>query len=52
MESWLEDHRLTTAGNLGESGVADLAVGELLELVSENESILGDVWLADEDTRG
>jgi aspartate/methionine/tyrosine aminotransferase len=52
MEDWLADNKDSCAYNLGESGVPDITVRELLARCGETPDSLGDIVLKDHDTRG
>jgi len=51
LEPWLMRHQ-NVRYNLGQSGVADQTVGEILALAGESPEALGDVSLRDNDTLG
>lgn len=52
MEDWLGQYKDTCRYNLGESGLPDITVGELLERCDETLDTLADIVLKDNDTRG
>lgn len=52
MEDWLASFKDTSAHNLGESGMPDIAVGELLSRCGLGLDSLSGIVLKDHDTRG
>jgi len=52
MEDWLAGYKDTCRYNLGESGMPDMRLGELLSRCGEAPDILSDIVLKDNDTRG
>lgn len=52
MEDWLAAYKDACRFNLGESGMPDITVGELLTRCGESVGVLDDVILRDHDTRG
>jgi aspartate/methionine/tyrosine aminotransferase len=52
MEDWLSHYKDTSHFNLGESGMPDITVGELLRLCGENPETMTGLVLKDNDTRG
>ena len=52
MEDRLEKFRLQTACNMGESGVRNFSLGELLENLELDSSILKDISLSDSPNQG
>ncbi len=52
MEDWLAAYKDDCSCNLGESGMPDLAVGELLARCGLGMDALADIVLKDHDTRG
>ena len=52
MEDWLASYKDTCRFNLGESGMPDMSVGELLEKCGKSPDSLAGIILKDHDTRG
>ncbi|MCE5250006.1 aminotransferase class I/II-fold pyridoxal phosphate-dependent enzyme [bacterium] len=52
MEDWLASNKDSCPYNLGESGMPDIRVGELLERCGESPDSLASLILKDHDTRG
>ncbi|MBN1294398.1 MAG: aminotransferase class I/II-fold pyridoxal phosphate-dependent enzyme [Candidatus Latescibacteria bacterium] len=52
MEDWLASYKDTCRYNLGESGMPDITVGELLARCGKSPESLSEIVLKDHDTRG
>jgi aspartate/methionine/tyrosine aminotransferase len=52
MEDWLASHKDTCVYNLGESGMPDCTVGEILERCGLSPDSIASLCLKDNDTRG
>jgi len=52
MEDWLASYKDSCPCNLGESGMPDISVGELLKRCGSSPDILNGIVLRDHDTRG
>jgi aspartate/methionine/tyrosine aminotransferase len=52
MESWLAEFKDACLYDLGESGMPDISLGDLLARCGESPDALADIVLSDHDTRG
>ena len=52
MEDWLASYKDTCRYNLGESGMPDISVGDLLERCGRSPESLSGIVLKDHDSRG